>query len=794
MKIKHITYLGAGLLLSLWSCKSNDDIPLSKEPQMLKISAPILVSPDSTVIVLADYFLRPKAIDSLEIDKSLGATISSDSVEMVIRPKDRDFPRLSVLKIWSGGFPYSLLLERSAKMRYRFTFDPKNRKYKHVQIKGQMNEWNAAAGYLFEKDGKWHIDLQLFPGKYQYKLILDGKEKSDPGNRDSVSNNMGGYNSLLTLGNLNPAGLPVLFTSVADGRKITIGLKNKADSVFVFWQNHLLDHNFWKMDSSGLTLEVPRKAKEFDRSFIRAWAYNSTGISNEILVPLQDGKVLGDAGKLTRGDREAMVMYFLMIDRFKDGNPGNDAPVKDKDIDPRVNYMGGDLAGITREIEDGYFSNLGINALWISPVTQNPLVGFNEYPAPHRKFSGYHGYWPITLTTVDTRFGTSDDLHRLVSEAHGKNVNVILDFVSHHVHQDYPLLKAHPDWVTSVDLPGKRKNIRIWEEYRLTTWFDSFLPTFNLTKPEVAGMVSDSALFWIKEYNLDGFRHDAAKHVPESYWRMLTGKLMQQVEIPEKRGVYQIGETFGSRELIGSYVNPGMLDAQFDFNLYWDARTAFAMDNSSFRDLSYSIQQSFSYYGAHNLMGNVTGNQDMSRFISYASGALGFNEDDLEAAWKRHIEVKDTTGYRKLASLEAFNMTIPGIPVIYYGDEYGMAGAADPDNRRMMKFDSLNKHEQYLKATTAKLAHLRTSNLALVYGDFTTLKISEKVYVYLRSYFGKAVIVTFNKDRSSRKIEFELPERYRMSGFTAQFGNKFISDKGKISLELPGNSFEILTN
>jgi glycosidase len=385
-------------------------------------------------------------------------------------------------------------------------------------------------------------------------------------------------------------------------------------------------------------------------------------------------------------------------------------------------------------------------------------------------------------------------MHKLVSEAHGKNINVILDFVSHHVHQEYPVLKAHPDWVTQLDLPGRRKNIRLWDEQRLTTWFDVFLPTFDLTKPEVANMVSDSAAFWIKEYKIDGFRHDAAKHVPESYWRVLNQKLTQQVVIPEKRNVYQIGETFGSRELIGSYINPGMLDAQFEFNLYWDTKSAFAIDNVSFRELNYSLQQSFNYYGEHNLMGNITGNQDMSRFISYASGALSFTEDDREAGWKRNIQVKDTVGYLKLASLEAFNMTIPGIPVIYYGDEFGLAGAADPDNRRMMKFDSLNKHEQALKTTTAKLAHLRNSNLALVYGDFTTLKVSEKVYVYLRSYFDKAVVVVFNKDKSKRKIEFSLPERYIMSKFIAQFGSSFVLENGKMSLELPGNSFEILSN
>jgi glycosidase len=794
MKIKHFPIITAGLALSLWSCSSNEDLPVAKEPQMVKLSAPILINMDSTVIQLADYLVNPTRIYSLELNQSLRAVISADSSQMVIKPVERDFPKLSVLKIWSKGFSYSLLLEKSTRLRYRFTFDPMNKKYKRVQIKGQMNEWNAASGYLFEKDGKWHIDFQLFPGKYQYKLIVDGKEKSDPNNRDSVSNNNGGYNSLLTLGNLNPTGLPALFTSAADGRKIVVGMKNKSDTIFVFWQNYLLDQKFWKKDSSGITIEAPRKAKEYDRSYIRVFACNNVGISNQILVPLQDGKALTDAKKLTRNDREAMVMYFLMVDRFKNGKPENDAPVNDKEIDPKVNYMGGDLAGITREIENGYFSNLGINTLWISPITQNPLVGYTEYPAPHRKFSGYHGYWPITLTTVDTRFGNADELHKLVSEAHSNNINIILDFVSHHVHQEYPVLKAHPDWITQIDLPGKRKNLRLWDEQRLTTWFDVFLPTFDLTKPEVANMVSDSATFWIKEYKLDGFRHDAAKHVPENYWRMLTQKLTQQVVIPEKRTVFQIGETFGSRELIGSYINPGMLDAQFEFNLYWEAKSAFAMDNTSFRDLNYSLQQSFSYFGEHNLMGNITGNQDMSRFISYASGALSVNEDDREAGWKRDIQVKDTLGYRKLASLEAFNMTIPGIPVIYYGDEYGMAGAADPDNRRMMKFDSLSAHEQYLKTITAKLAHLRNSNLALVYGDFTTLKVSERVFVYLRSYFDQAVIVIFNKDKSSKKIEFELPDRFMEAKILAQFGNKFVVEKGKVSIDLPGNSFEILSN
>ncbi|MCX6285984.1 MAG: alpha-amylase family glycosyl hydrolase [Bacteroidetes bacterium] len=795
--MKHFSFIlfTFGIALILQSCGSGTDIPVSKEPQMMKLSAPVTVNTsDSTVIELGDYFLYPNKIDSFFTDNSLNARITKDSLQMVLHPGEHSIPLLSELKVWSKGFAYSLLLERSQKIHYRFGFDPGNKKYKKVQIAGQMNDWNPGAGPMFLKEGKWYTDLHLFPGKYQYKIICDGKWASDKNNPDSVSNNSGGFNSQLTLGNLNSPGLPALYTVKADGKKLILGLKNKADTIFVLWENHFLDSRFWKHDSSGIQISVPKTAGSFERSFIRAWAVNKTGISNEILVPLKSGKVITDASKLTRTDREAMILYFMMVDRFRDGKKENNAPIIDKDIDPKVNYMGGDIYGITKSIDEGYFTKLGVNTLWISPITQNPLKGYNEFPAPHRKFSGYHGYWPITLTTVDTRFGTADELHQLVNDAHGKGLNIVLDFVSHHAHQEYAVFKAHPDWITVLDLPKKRKNIRLFDENRLTTWFDIFLPTFDLTRPEVTEMVSDSATFWIREYNIDGFRHDAAKHVPENYWRVLTKKLTQQVVIPQGRQVYQIGETFGSRELIKSYINPGMLDAQFEFNLYWDAKNTFAQDYTSFRDLNYSLQQSFSYFGEHNLMGNITGNQDMPRFISFAGGALGFSEDATEAGWKRDVEVKDTVGYRKLASLMAFNMTIPGIPVIYYGDEYGMAGAADPDNRRMMKFDSLNTHEKNLLATTSKLANMRHTSMPLIYGDFNTIKVSEKVYIYIRSYFDKAVIVIFNKDKKSKKIEFDIPERFVNSVFLSNFENQISLKKGKASLILNGNSFELLSN
>ncbi len=780
--------------LFLFGCGNNEDIKLSKNLEISGIVAPVSLQIDSTVIELGDYFIHPKAIDSIFTDSLLSFRISPDSLRMTIIPTAKNFPRLSEMKVWIDSYCYSLLLEKSRKIWQHIAFDPKDKKYKRVELAGEMNDWVPSKSPLHLKDEKWVTDLLLFPGKYQYKLVLDGKWVLDSGNPESVDNNVGGYNSVLKVGSINPPEAPYLYTNKADGKKITIGIRNKAKEVFVYWQNVRLDKNFWHFDTAGLSVTIPKKANQFDRSFLRVWAYNGYGSSNEVLVPLRDGKVLSDPKDLTRKDKEAMIIYFLMVDRFRNGNPKNDAPVNDKDVDPKLNFQGGDLAGITQKIDDGYFKDLGVNTIWISPITQNPPDAWNEYPPPHRKFSGYHGYWPVTLTTVDNRFGNPNDLKGLVKEAHGNNINILLDFVSNHVHQSSTIYKKHPDWATPLILPNKQVNIRLWNDQRLTTWFDTFLPTLDLSKPEVCKMMSDSALFWITTYDLDGFRHDACKHIPEVYWRMLTKKLNEQVVEPANRPVYQIGESFGSRELIKSYVNHGMLDAQFDFALYFDARTIFVKDNASFKELNYSLQQSFSYFGEHSLMGNITGNQDLARFISYASGAMSFSDDDREIGWKKEVKVEDTIGYSKLASLLAFNMTIPGIPVIYYGDEYGMPGANDPDNRRMMQFSQLKPQESRMKSITKNLIQLRNTNLALIYGDFKTIEVSDKIFVYMRTYFDKVVFVIFNKDKSSRKIYFDIPKRFDGTKLINNFGSDAKQEKNIITMTLKGNSFEILTN
>ena len=141
----------------------------------------------------------------------------------------------------------------------------------------------------------------------------------------------------------------------------------------------------------------------------------------------------------------------------------------------------------------------------------------------------------------------------------------------------------------------------------------------------------------------------------------------------------------------------GQLDGQFDFNLYFDSRVVFAQDEVSFTQLHHSLIETFSYYGNHSLMGNITGNHDIPRFISYAGKGLSFTEDEKKAGCEREVKIEDTIGYNKLIMLTAFIMTIPGIPVIYYADEIGMVGAGDPENRRLMIFEGLNSYQKDVK-------------------------------------------------------------------------------------------------
>ena len=582
-----------------------------------------------------------------------------------------------------------------------------------------------------------------------------------------------------------------LFTTGNMMRMVAVEASMRPTEIVAMWQNCRLPEQCIIRGETSFEVMNPSDAAELDRSYLRIYAASNEGLFNDVLVPLNRGRVVMTADRLTRHDPHTQVLYSLMIDRFYDGNTKNNQPLNREDVRPEVDYQGGDLKGITQKIEQGFFNELGISTIWISPITQNPRDAWGLNQEPFTRFSGYHGYWPIYSTVIDDRFGSPEELRELLDVAHDNGLNVILDYVANHLHINSPVLQEHPDWVTELMLPDGRKNLGLWDEQRLTTWFDEHIPSLDHERVEVVEPMTDSALYWVTEYEFDGFRHDACKHIPLGYWRTLTKKMRTRVT---DRELWQIGETYGSPELIGSYVCSGMINSQFDFNVYHTALDVLTRD-ASVQRLADVVEQSIGAYGAHHTMGNITGNHDKARLISLAGGTLHPDEDHKLAGWTRKIEVGDPIGYKKLALINALNMTIPGVPCIYQGDEYGEPGGNDPDNRRMMRFDGYNEAEQAQLATTRKLTELRREQLSLIYGDLVTLRLTEKVWAYLRVYMGEWTVIGLNTGLETERVSFQLPKGINLQqSLMPHFGSTYrLEEDGTMTIELKPCSFEILT-
>ena len=599
--------------------------------------------------------------------------------------------------------------------------------------------------------------------------------------------------SIVVIGGKRDTEGSYLSSVAADAKCITLEATKPVKDVVAMWQNNRISDV--KVEGTTLTVAIPREAKHFERTAIRVFATSEQGRFNDVLLPLQHGEVVVDAKQIRRKDFHSQILYSLMIDRFNNGNKANDWKINSPEVLDKVDYQGGDIAGISAKIDDGFFSDLGITTIWISPITQNPDDAWGQNVNPDTKFSGYHGYWPIYNTKVDYRFGTDEELRTMLDKAHAGEMNVILDYVANHLHINSPVLQEHPDWTTELMLPDGRKNIGLWDgETRLTTWFDEHIPTLDTRREEVCDPMTDTALYWVRNFDFDGYRHDACKHIPLNYWRMLTHKMKSSM--PE-RELWQIGETYGDVELIGSYVKTGMIDAQFDFNLYHTSRDVIVDENRSMRDIASTVEQSEAAYGSHHTMGNITGNHDKPRFLSLAGGDMPlWCPDDKAEGWHREVGVGDNDkGYARLQLMKALISTVPGVPCVYQGDEYGVPGANDPDNRDMMEFEGYNDYQQREVEATKALFKYRRESMPLMYGDILTLHVDDDIWVFMRHYMGQWAVVALNVRAEAREAVVEMPKFVECESATvavAAAGAEAQVVDGKLKVVVPAYGYVIV--
>ena len=384
-------------LIALASCSTSEKKNVTYTELIGKPAIPIQLVGDRTEVLVEDFILD-NILDSVSTSgKGFVAEVVNGKINIL---SDKESSPLGVLTFWVDGNDNSVLLKRSNKKEVVLSYKEEG----SVQVKGEMNAWNVNADKGEVEGDNRVFRFALNPGRYQYQFVVDGKETLDPNNSLSTDNGMGGTNSLIEIKRPERNLLPNMTTESSNGQTIYLDLANQADQVFVFCENQLV--SYWQnMETGQLMLKTPDWSGTVRRTQIRVWAYNEHGASEEVLIPLEYGKPVLNSELLTRKDWHASIMYFMMIDRFSNGDKDNDRPTPDPDILPKANHFGGDFDGLDRALQDKYFQDLGVNTIWLSPITLNPDDAWGLYPTPRTKFSGYHGYWPISNTEIDYRFG-----------------------------------------------------------------------------------------------------------------------------------------------------------------------------------------------------------------------------------------------------------------------------------------------------------------------------------------------------------------------------------------------------
>lgn len=456
------------------------------------------------------------------------------------------------------------------------------------------------------------------------------------------------------------------------------------------------------------------------------------------------------------------VIYFVFVDRFFDGDTGNNCNVAG--ADSAGQYKGGDWKGVTQKINDGYFNDLGANTLWITVPVQNATVAGHGVGGDTHQYSGYHGYWPKEPDQPEACFGTKADLKALVDAAHVKKLKVLFDYAMVHVHNSSSVFAAHPDWFWPNSYQGHDCICGQgcdWNAQAQQCWFTDYLPHWNYTNASARDYSTGQALQLVKDTGVDGFRLDAIKHVDGSWLTQLRSQITTQViatQNPPQR-FYMVGETydFGDRNFIRSFVDPTTkLDGQFDFPLRLNLTKAVLLRQQGMDALASFMDSNDGFYGATAVMSTFIGNHDLPRSIHIGEDTPLWGDpysDGKNLAWAGQPQLSTNRhAYERLANAFGVLLTNKGAPLIYYGDEIGLPGAGDPDNRRFMQWTALSADQQFLHDRVKALNTIRAAHPALRRGTRATISASADVWLFSMTSAGDTVYVAINRGDSDQAV------------------------------------------
>ncbi len=462
----------------------------------------------------------------------------------------------------------------------------------------------------------------------------------------------------------------------------------------------------------------------------------------------------GAPAKVGAFDWRDGVMYFVFVDRFLNGDTGNDKKNPNSGVPDISNWMGGDWKGVTQKIEAGWFKDLGVNVLWLTVPMDNTEAA--EYGDDGKLYTAFHGYWPRDINSPNAHFGSMADLKTLVDTAHAQGIQVVLDYAMNHLHKDAQLFKDHPDWFYALNGGGGDcicgSGPCPWDgPSGIWCWFRDYLPDFNFNNAAARKASLDNVMWWMEQSGADGLRLDAIKHIDGPWLTELRQRLNAELEPKRGQHIWLVGETYtGDQNLIKSFIDPcTKLDGQFDFPWRAVLDEVVLLRKGKMGDLESFMNKNDTFYGPDAVMSPFAGNHDLPRLIHLATDPPLFQsvwDAGKGSAWNNPPEVvQDPKAYERVALAMAVLMTNRGVPLIYYGDEIGMPGAGDPDNRRMMAWTGWNDPQKQLLAQMKKLGQLRKELPVLRRGVRTTEWIGQDAWVYKMSDASGSVYVAINR-------------------------------------------------
>lgn len=423
-------------------------------------------------------------------------------------------------------------------------------------------------------------------------------------------------------------------------------------------------------------------------------------------------------------DWDEAVVYFMMTDRFFDGNESNNtASGTDTYGDNPGLYHGGDFAGVTAKLD--YLQDLGVNTIWLTPIVKNiagvTVTDEGKEDVPYN--AAYHGYWASDFTKLNPTMGTTEEFKTMISEAHKRGMRIMVDIVVNHA--GYGTESTFADMLR--DKSVSEGDIKSWQ---------SGLPDFATEKADVRAKLVEWQTSWMKDYGVDYFRVDTVKHVDSTTWAALKNSTTEV-----NPSFKMIGEYYGAGYASnGSTLGSGQMDADLDFD-FNDQATSFVSGNIS------SVEKFLSARNSALNNAYMTG-----QFLS------SHDEDGFKASLmngKHYTEDEATSAALVAATLQ---LTAKGIPVIYYGEEVGLSGLNNypyQTNRYDMDFS---------KATKDNVTYQHYKNLLSIRNAYTDVfargsrtvvaSSDEEGYdVVSRSYGGTTLYVGMNIKDTAKEVK-----------------------------------------